>query len=526
MSTLEIVLPAQTTAPDCAETRTEANAATSDATPPPFGDVMERTLAKANGKSHRAEKSDQAEKSPKRRGHHKSKSADDHATPATEAAATPAIPLPVQDDDSNSENGLDDGVKATTQISGNGLSSGVESAISQFMVARLFSNTPAPVTTQTPPVAASGASAAVITQISAELSAQPEQTKSATNSSNGATAQTAAKADVPLVESVSPTDLPEKNQPQPDTRSLLAELPQREKTLPVNDSKPQPQSDSDSAKSLSSGNLAEVATAVEPKSNPNQMTFASAPETSPSAMPTTGISAAQQDAQMKKSENTNKFAGETEKVLPETAELTAVGENLPGNEKSGVIVPLRAEHAEHPANVVQIPTVSEHQTSTNIAPLEQISTGSSVVDVRARALDRIDDMTMLHATRLQQTNNDVVNVTIRPAAGLELSLELRHGENGVEAQATLQHGDYNFLNANWSDLQQRLEGRGVRLAPLTCAEQFSNNTQQQFSQQQRQQAQPQDDAAFAGAFADFVMAGAIAKQASPPVPARGWESWA
>jgi hypothetical protein len=148
-----------------------------------------------------------------------------------------------------------------------------------------------------------------------------------------------------------------------------------------------------------------------------------------------------------------------------------------------------------------------------------------VVDIRARAMDRTEDILMLQTTRMSDISADSLKVTIRPGAGIELAVELHHGEKGIEASATLRNGDYHFLNSNWPDLQQRLESRGVRLSPLTCSEQFSNSNTSQF-QQPQQQAGKQDEPAYAGAFADFVMAGSIAKQAAPAVSPRGWESWA
>ena len=48
-----------------------------------------------------------------------------------------------------------------------------------------------------------------------------------------------------------------------------------------------------------------------------------------------------------------------------------------------------------------------------------------LTDVRMRALDRTHDMVALHALRLVESKADVLSVMIKPAVGMELSLELR-----------------------------------------------------------------------------------------------------
>ena len=69
--------------------------------------------------------------------------------------------------------------------------------------------------------------------------------------------------------------------------------------------------------------------------------------------------------------------------------------------------------------------------------------------------------------RVNDVGTDSLQVVIKPGAGTQLSLELRQHGGGVEVQAALQQGDFKHLSQHWPELQQRLEQRGIRLAPLT-----------------------------------------------------------
>jgi hypothetical protein len=78
-------------------------------------------------------------------------------------------------------------------------------------------------------------------------------------------------------------------------------------------------------------------------------------------------------------------------------------------------------------------------------------------------------------------------------------------------------------------LQQRLEQRGIKLAPLTSTEnQTSWSGSQGFKQQPDQPAEREP--LLAGAFAGFVPAGAMthlpAEPAGQAASSRGWQSWA
>jgi hypothetical protein len=115
-------------------------------------------------------------------------------------------------------------------------------------------------------------------------------------------------------------------------------------------------------------------------------------------------------------------------------------------------------------------------------------------------------------------------VVIKPSVGTELSLELRHRNGGVEAQATLTRGDHQFLNQHWPELQQRLEQRGIKLAPLDGAANFLANDNGNFSQHQTSREEAAQQAA---AFAEFASIGSAGGATARLAPVHdGWESWA
>jgi hypothetical protein len=134
------------------------------------------------------------------------------------------------------------------------------------------------------------------------------------------------------------------------------------------------------------------------------------------------------------------------------------------------------------------------------------------------------DMVTMHALRLSSNPTDSLQVVIKPGAGTQLSLELRQSGSGVEAHAVLQQGDFNHLNERWSDLQNRLEQRGIRLAPLTDDSASANGAGgqgQTFKQNKNQSAEPRAELAFASSASMT-----FAQPAARATAKQGWETWA
>jgi len=212
---------------------------------------------------------------------------------------------------------------------------------------------------------------------------------------------------------------------------------------------------------------------------------------------------------MKSAEKTNKTTDPAGNFLPGSVVPPVPGNNLPSRTDQATTTGMANVSAQGgPATV----------TATATDPVANPSAGN----LSSQSMERTHDMVTMHALRLSNMSADSLQVMIKPGAGTQISLELRQRDNGVEAQAVLQQGDFNHLNQRWSELQQRLEQRGIRLAPLTDDSSSANNGGSQTSEHKRNQpGGPPVELAFASP--------ASVKFAQPTVRAtaqRGWETWA
>jgi hypothetical protein len=239
----------------------------------------------------------------------------------------------------------------------------------------------------------------------------------------------------------------------------------------------------------------------------------------PASSETAGISAAQQDATMKKTDNAPIIAGQSEQNLPGVTVVAA--EQSAARAKSVAKSDARVESLETTANSSAVDrTSAASETSSN-----NLLSAPAQTDLRVRALDRTHDMVALHGMRLKESNADSLHVVIKPGAGLQLSLQLKQTGEGIEARAVLQHGDFNQLNQHWAELQQRLGQRGIQLAPLGYENSTPSNSNENFQRQQKQPAK--QDSLAAGTFAGLAdVRPAIAARAVRSAVQRGWESWA
>jgi hypothetical protein len=248
-------------------------------------------------------------------------------------------------------------------------------------------------------------------------------------------------------------------------------------------------------------------------------------DSSKTGVPTTtilaGTAVAKEDVTMKKAENTNNDAGQNEKVLPgDNFSIARVSNSLTADSAS------TASHDQPTAsNIISLSSALDHSTAASVSDAVAVT---NLSDLRSRSMERTHDMVTMNALRLVNTQSDSMQVVIKPGAGTQLSLELRQRGDVIEAQAVLQHGDFQNLNQHWPDLQQRLEQKGIKLGALTSDEtSLTYNGHQGNSQ--KQSSSPEQDALFASAFAEFSLAGA-AHVISAPVLAtlggKGWETWA
>jgi hypothetical protein len=232
-----------------------------------------------------------------------------------------------------------------------------------------------------------------------------------------------------------------------------------------------------------------------------------------------GTSVAQQDVPMTKTEKPNKTADSVGKILPGAAVSPAQANNLPARENISVL-------AARAGQMAATATVNSPDRVTDVAQPSADSANAIAVgaaaDVRSRALERVQDMVVLHAARLSDSGNDLLQVVIKPGAGTQLSLELRQRGDGVEAQAVLQRGDFEHLKQQWPALQQQLEQRGIRLAPLATAGNFAGNGENNFQQKQNQSTELDSFPMLA----EVAPAGSFAQSTARTGAHRGWETWA
>jgi hypothetical protein len=208
---------------------------------------------------------------------------------------------------------------------------------------------------------------------------------------------------------------------------------------------------------------------------------------------TLGISAAQEESPMKKAQKMQKNAEPAQQDLPGHAVF--------------------AREADSTTALLQTEPLTK-----------ELSKGALNSDPRLDSLEKTHELVALHALRLSQSNHEELRIVIEPGSGTRLSLELRLNNGAVEAQAVLHHGDYEFLNQHWAELQQRLEPRGVHLSALETSSFPSAN--------QGNSQQPRRDGSADGA--STISLPSVARNLSNihPVltqPAKtyaGWETWA
>lgn len=222
-----------------------------------------------------------------------------------------------------------------------------------------------------------------------------------------------------------------------------------------------------------------------------------------------GTPTAQQDELMNSGGKSSKTTDLTGKILPGSIAVVARGNDLP----------LRTDQITAPAAASASTQNNPAATTISAAsPVENISTE----DLRSQALERTHDLVTAHAMRLSDTGTDSsLQVVIKPGAGTQLSLELRQRGNGVEAQAALQQGNFKHLSQHWPELQQRLEQRGIRLAPLTDDGSFANSNGQAFNQKQNRAGEAAAEMAFTAP-----LTGTFTQPITHVKAPAGWETWA
>jgi hypothetical protein len=226
---------------------------------------------------------------------------------------------------------------------------------------------------------------------------------------------------------------------------------------------------------------------------------------------------------MQKADKTNEIAASAEQKLPgPTAGVT--GEDLPGKA-------LRAVHSASREEKTESDSAASSSSADAASPTGASSAASAAAQwpssTPLRSLERAHDLMSLHAFRLRDSGTDSLQVVIKPGPGTQLSLNLQMRDGNVEMSATLHQGDFNFLKSHWSELQQQLEARGIRLAPLATGEQAGAGDKNSFSQSGRSNDGGSGSGSQPPAFAAFTLPNTLTPATSTKTRTlRGWESWA
>ena len=199
----------------------------------------------------------------------------------------------------------------------------------------------------------------------------------------------------------------------------------------------------------------------------------------PSVVEHAGTVVAQQDAVMKMAAKKTDFSGTLQK-LPGTAASIGVkaGENLPTAQQSVV-------------SSQQSMTVGSPADRSPLSVVPELA--SSPAPTAMPSIQRMQELVSLQVMRLHESGADEMHVVIKPDTGMQLSLQLIQRDGNVQVQAVLDRGNYDLLSRHWPELQQQLESRGVRVAPLASADQSFGGGSEGFRQPTTPQGQHAGD---------------------------------
>jgi len=227
--------------------------------------------------------------------------------------------------------------------------------------------------------------------------------------------------------------------------------------------------------------------------------------------------------------------------LPTSAPISGVaslnaGENLPVAAKCGEDGPSGSLRGLEPATIIirvdPATTAGVGISGNDGAPKVIVS---DVLDwpcgapVGLSLVQRAQELVSLLVMRLHETSTDEMRVVIKPDAVSQLSLNLQQRGGSVEVQAVLERGNFNLLNRHWPELQQQLELRGVRVAPLAIAEQSFGGGSEGFRQPTTSHGQQAREDAEPAAIPAALIPGlptATATASASTISSRHLETWA
>lgn len=206
----------------------------------------------------------------------------------------------------------------------------------------------------------------------------------------------------------------------------------------------------------------------------------------------------------------------------------ATGQKVPGMAQVDLVTrrnPVRSAESETPSQEPMIASAatSSRTPQSGLPDFDGVasSTRPSSVDAVHRAIDS-------GVAQLKKIDKETLSVVLKPDENTQLTLHLKLRQGQVEALVFLNSGDSSALNAEWSQMQERLAQQGVRLAPLVAvrdeAALSTGQNGRNFNSQERdnEKSVPRFDTS------------ALSNRATPSTRSRvtqalkpaGWESWA
>ena len=247
-----------------------------------------------------------------------------------------------------------------------------------------------------------------------------------------------------------------------------------------------------------------------------------------------GTTVAQQDVTMKTAAKETYFSGAKQK-LPASASgsgasAPGAGKDLPVAAKRSEGGLVRSEREVVPATIrIRVEPAMSSGDGPDTAASREILELPHITPSVVPYVQRTQELVSLHVMRLHESGSDEVRVVIKPDTGLQLSLHLQQRGGEVVVQAVLDRGNFGLLNRHWPELQQQLELRGVRVAPLANAEQPFGGGSEGFRQPTTSHGQHAEDNTDTAEMPPVLIPGlptATATASASTITSRRLETWA
>ena len=258
-----------------------------------------------------------------------------------------------------------------------------------------------------------------------------------------------------------------------------------------------------------------------------------------------GTVIAKQDYSMKRDAKADKNSATAEKTLPHGnfSTITKAEAARPSRNREA-----SSEESTEPVGSSREPFIPREKPTTiygtavaEFKPFDvRISTDEVGVDgVRAPQVEKVFNEVSEQVVAFKKVGVSSMDAVLRPDRGTEISLQLSLGNNGqVDVVARVERGNFEGLQAHWSELQSSLAQQGVRVGELHQSSLTNNQASFHNSPQhlggtmgEQQQAQRQasrspetlDELPLVGSGGEPFK---VRTSIPTTTPSRGWEKWA